>query len=128
MEHEEVQAAALLESFQSAQPTAIDRVRQHLPQAQHLKHDELPAFSLSLSDAQTVIAREYGMKSWGDLRLAIKLQKAEYGDALDQFKQLVRSRDTAGLDTLLQAHPELRETLDDPHFDFGSTAVDHRQK
>ena len=123
LEHEEVQAAALLESFQSAQPIAIDRVRQHLPQVQHLKHDELPAFSLSLSDAQTVIAREYGMKSWGELRLAIKLKKADYGDALEQFKQLVHSRDAAGLDTLLQAHPELRETLDDPHFDFGSTAV-----
>ena len=123
MVHDEVQAAALLESFQSAQPIAIDRVRQHLPQVQHLKHDELPAFSLSLSDAQTVIAREYGMKSWGELRLAIKLKKADYGDALERFKQLVHSRDAAGLDTLLQAHPELRETLDDPHFDFGSTAV-----
>ena len=94
--HEELQAAALLEAFQSAHTTAIDRVRQHLPQVQHLKSHEVPAFSLSLSDAQTVIAREYGMKSWGELRLAIKLKKAEYGDVLDQFKQLVHSRDAAG--------------------------------
>ena len=123
MEHEEVQAAALLESFQSAQPTAIDRVHWHLPQVKNLPIEAVPNFPLSLSDARTVIAREYGMKSWGDLRLAIKLKKSDYGDALDQFKQLVHSRDAAGLNSLLQAHPELRETLDDPHFDFGSTAV-----
>ena len=89
----------------------------------NLPIEAAPNFLLSLSDAQTVIAREYAMKSWGELRLAIKLKKADYGDALERFKQLVYSRDAAGLDTLLQAHPELRETLDDPHFDFGSTAV-----
>ena len=33
------------------------------------------------------------------------------------------ARDAEKLDELLRAHPELRDTLDDPHFDFGSTAV-----
>ena len=43
--------------------------------------------------------------------------------ALDKFKALVRAGDAAALDALLTAHPELKATLDDPHFDFGSTAL-----
>ncbi|MCY4020101.1 MAG: ankyrin repeat domain-containing protein [Chloroflexi bacterium] len=120
---QEEKAAQLLRSFRAGDDEAIDRVRQHLPQVQHLESTELPAYPLSLKDAQTVIAREYGLKSWGALRLAIKLKNVDYGDALEQFKQLVYARDAAGLDSLLVAHPELRQTLDDPHFDFGSTAV-----
>ena len=120
---EEEQAASLLRSFLAGDDEAISRVRLHLPQVRHLDGDELTAYSLSLNDARTVIAREYGLKSWGDLRLAIKLKQSDYGDALEQFKRLVYARDAAGLDSLLEAHPELRETLDDPHFDFGSTAL-----
>ncbi|MDE2818226.1 MAG: ankyrin repeat domain-containing protein [Chloroflexota bacterium] len=119
----EEQAASLLGSFLAGDDEAISRVRQHLPHVRHLERAELPAYPLSLKDARTVIAREYGLKSWGALRLAIKLNQSDYGDALEQFKRLVYARDAAGLDALLQAHPELRQTLDDPHFDFGSTAV-----
>lgn len=120
---EEKRAAALLDSFRAGKTIAIDRVYQRLPQVKHLPREALARYPLSLNDAQTVIAREYGLKSWGELRLAIKLKHVDYGDALEQFKQLVYARDAAGLDSLLEAHPELRETLDDPHFDFGSTAV-----
>jgi len=121
--HEEEQAALLLKAFGFGETDALNRVGQHLPQVRHLERAELPAYPLSLKDAQTVIAREYGLKSWGALRLAIKLKNVDYGDALEQFKRLVYARDAAGLDALLQGHPELRQTLDDPHFDFGSTAV-----
>lgn len=123
LSQEEEQAESLLRSFRAGEDEAIGRVRQHLPQVQHVESAELLAYPLSLKDAQTVIAREYGRQSWGALRLAIKLKNASYGDALEQFKQLVYARDAAGLDSLLVAHPELRQTLDDPHFDFGSTAV-----
>lgn len=119
----EKQAASLLQAFGAGETDALNRVGKHLPQVRHLENAELPAYPLSLEDARTVIAREYGHQSWGALRLAIKLKKAAYGDALAQFRQLVYARDADGLDNLLRAHPELRETLDDPHFDFGSTAV-----
>ncbi len=117
------QAKTLLQAFQAGTATAIDRVYQHLPQVRNLTRKEAGEFDLSLDEARTVIAREQGMKSWGELRLAIKLKTLDYGDALEQFKQLVYARDAAGLDSLLTAHPELRATLDDPHFDFGSTAL-----
>ena len=116
-------AEDLRHAFRAVDADAIERVRQHLPQVRHLSPNEVLDFPLTLACAQTVIAREYGLKSWGDLRLAIKLQQRDFGEALDQFKQLVHAGDAAGLDALLSAHPDLRDTLDDPHFDFGSTAL-----
>lgn len=116
-------AEDLLHIFRAGDADAIDRVRQHLPHVQHLTQEALHDFPLTLMGAQTVIAREHGLKSWGELRLAIKLQQRDFGEALDQFKGLVYAGDAAGLDALLTKHPQLRDTLDDPHFDFGSNAL-----
>ncbi|MCY3779353.1 MAG: hypothetical protein OXG78_03505 [Chloroflexi bacterium] len=116
-------ALTLLEAFQAGDSAAISRVHQHLPQVKFGARDEAAAFPLALSDARTIIARENEAQSWGELRLRIKLQDHDYGDALEQFKQLVYAGDAAGLDALLAAEPELRDTLDDPHFYFGSTAL-----
>ena len=115
-------ADSLLESFHLGEDDAIDRVRQYLPQARQLE-GEAADFPLTLAGAQTVIAREYGKKSWGELCLAIKLEHLDYGEALQQFKGLIYKSDAKALDELLSAQPKLRDTLDDPHFDFGSTAL-----
>ena len=109
--------------FQAGAEDAIERVHQHLPQVQYRSREAARDFSLTLSEAHTVIARENGMKSWGELRLAIKLAESDYGEALEQFKSLVYAGDAEKLDALLTAHPELRATIDDPHFYFGSTAL-----
>ena len=69
-------AEALLRSFRARNAHARNRVAQHLPQVQHLTPEALREFPLTLTEAQTVIARERGLKSWGDLRLAIKLRGA----------------------------------------------------
>ena len=119
----EGKAKALLASFQAGAEDAIERVHQHLPQVQYRSREAARDFPLTLSEAQTVIARENGMKSWGELRLAIKLAESDYGEALEQFKSLVYAGDAEKLDALLTAHPELRATIDDPHFYFGSTAL-----
>ena len=82
-----------------------------------------PLSPLTLSEAQTVIARESGAQSWGELRLRRKLEELDFGGELEQFKQLVYAKDAAQLDELLSAHPQLKATIDDPHFFFGSTAL-----
>ncbi len=120
---DELEAEQLLRAFDAADADAIDRVHQHLPQVKFGARAEAAAFPLTLADARTVIARERDAKSWGELRLRYKLRERDYGDALAQFKQLIYARDAENLDALLKASPELRETLDDPHFDFGSTAL-----
>ncbi len=119
----QAEALTLLHAFQAGDADAIDRVHRHLPQVKYGARAVAASFPLTLSEAQTVIARENGAQSWGELRLRIKLQDHDYGDALEQFKQLVYANDAAKLDELLTAHPELKSTIDDPHFYFGSTAL-----
>ena len=113
----------LLRAFRAGDNAAIDRVHKHLPQVKFGPRAGAAAFPLTLADARTVIARENDAQSWGELRLRHKIRERDYGDALEQFKGLVYARDAENLDALLNANPELRETLDDPHFDFGSTAL-----
>ncbi|MYD09907.1 MAG: hypothetical protein F4X02_07665 [Chloroflexi bacterium] len=123
IEDHSLAAGNLLQDFSRGQDAAIDRVYQHLPQVKYGAHDEAAAFPLTLRDAQTVIAREQGKQSWGELRLGAKLRQLQFGDELERFKQLVYAKDAEKLDELLTAHPKLRDTLDDPHFWFGSTAL-----
>ncbi len=116
-------AQALLRAFQAGEAGAIERVHKRLPQVKYGAREAAAAFPLTLKEAQTVIARERGAQSWGELRLRIKLREREYGQELDEFKRLVHAHEAAKLDELLTAHPELRDTVDDPHFWFGSTAL-----
>ena len=117
------EAAALQRAFQAKAADAIDRVHKHLPQVKYGSRAAAAAFPLSLGEAKTVIAREHDCQSFGELLLRIKLRAADYGDALSRFRQLVRAGDAETLDALLSAEPGLRDTIDDPHFDFGSTAL-----
>ena len=119
----EESARALLQAFQAGEDAAVQRAHEHLPQVKYGSLEAARDFPLSLRAAQTIIAREHGVKSWGELRLLFKLQAADYGEALGQFKALVYADDAEGVDALLVEEPRLRETLDDPHFDFGSTAI-----
>lgn len=123
LEYDKKQAKRLLKAFHDGDDDAVQRVHQHLPHVQHQPLDMTRKFPLTLMQAQTVIAREYDMKSWGDLRLAIKLKNNDYGDKLNTFKQVIYQHDASTLDTLLTENSDLRDTINDPHFAFGSTAV-----
>ena len=116
-------ALTFLRAFQIGDADAIDCVHQHLPQVKYGTRDEAAAFPLALPEAQTVIARENGAQSWGELRLRLKLADHGFGDELEQFKHLVYAKDARKLDEHLAAHPDLKSTIDDPHFYFGSTAL-----
>ena len=122
LEHEQ-SAQSLLADFMAGQSDAIKRAHQHLPQLKFGPPEQAAAFPLRLEDARTIIARENGCQSYGELRLAHKLQALELGDALERFKQLVYAQDIEALSALLDAEPKLGATLDDPHFYFGSTAL-----
>ncbi len=119
----EEQARALHSAFLAGDAVALTRAHQHLPQVMYGALEAARDYSLSLRDAQTIIAREHGLKSWGELHLRYKLQNVDYRPAVEQFKKLVYAGDAAGLDALLIDEPRLRDTLDDPHFYFGSTAL-----
>lgn len=123
IEYDKKQAKQLLKAFRDHDDAAIARIHQYLPHVQHQPQDTIVTFPLTLMQAQTVIAREYGFKSWGDLRLAIKLKNKDYGDKVALFKQAIYTHDAQAIDTILTENPDLRDTINDPHFSFGSTAV-----
>ena len=68
LEHLRNQAKDLLKAYRSGDPSAIARFRASLPRYSLLTDDDLRRLSLSLGDAQRVIAAEYGFPNWLHLR------------------------------------------------------------
>ena len=68
LEHLRNQAKDLLKAYRSGEPAAIARFRESLPRYSPLTDDDLRRLSLSLGDAQRVIAAEYGFPNWLHMR------------------------------------------------------------
>ena len=62
------QAKDLLRAYRSGHPSAITRFRASLSHYSRLTDDDVSRLSLSLGDAQRVVATEYGFQSWLHLR------------------------------------------------------------
>jgi hypothetical protein len=69
LEYYRKQAKALLRSIQSADETALARVRQHLPRFH-------PDSIFKLSDAQWILAREHGFASWASFKRHLEEREA----------------------------------------------------
>ena len=65
-------AKDLLRAYRDRQPTALARLRASLPRNSHLPDDDLIELSLSLRDAQNVIAIEHGFADWLSMRTHIE--------------------------------------------------------
>src|SRR5262245_65746640 len=78
------QAKDLLGSAREGDAAALARFRTLPAFARHSDAD-LARVALGLHDAQSVIAREYGLESWNDLRERVEELTLEFGAAADQF-------------------------------------------
>jgi ankyrin repeat protein len=76
LSHLKKQAKDLLRAFQQSDPSAIARFRVSLPSAAGLSPAQLAAQPLRLHDAQSLIAREYGFASWGELKTYVDWKSA----------------------------------------------------
>ena len=65
-------AKDLLKAYRDRQPAALARIRASLPRYSHLPDDDLVELSLSLRDAQRVIAIEHGFPDWLSMRTHIE--------------------------------------------------------
>jgi Lon protease-like protein len=72
LEHLKSQAKDLLDAFQRGDDGAHERVRQALPAANGVSGEGIATLSFALHDAQSVIAREYGFKSFAELKAAVE--------------------------------------------------------
>lgn len=116
LEHLKKQARELLQAARRREAAAIERFRAAAVRAvpPHVK----------LSDAQHVLAREYGFTSWPALRAHLSsLEQAS--DPIVALAAAVPENDTVRVAKLLQRHPPLKTRLNEamPGMPFGGTAL-----
>jgi ankyrin repeat protein len=78
------QAKSLLHSARAKEPTALERFKV-LPVLSSLPLERLQAMEFALHQAQSVIAREYGFKSWRELHEHVEEQSLSFAAAVDEF-------------------------------------------
>jgi len=93
IEHLKSQAKDLLEAFRRGDAAARERFRESLPAARGAADAELAALQPALHDAHSVIAREYGFKSFGELKAALDQQQSSPG----YLRELMQRQMTAPL-------------------------------
>jgi ankyrin repeat protein len=67
-EHLKKQAKDLLRAYEAEDPEALERFRKSLPAAKGKNPAAIAAMGLKLHDAQSCIAREYGLPTWQNLK------------------------------------------------------------
>src|ERR1700744_5788018 len=72
IDHLKKQAKQLLRLYEAGDPTAFARFRNSLPAAEGKTDAAIAALGLKLHDAQSCIAREYGLPSWRNLQSYVK--------------------------------------------------------
>lgn len=94
-------ARELLKQCKAKSPDAIERIRNRHPKFQ-TADDETIITRVKLSDAQLVIAREYGLSTWKQLK-----ERITGNTAAKLIDQAIRANDTAEVTNLLNAYPNL---------------------
>jgi ankyrin repeat protein len=106
-------AKALARDYWRGKSAAIERVR--------ALHPKLPApETFALSDAQLVFARGYGFTGWPHMKQKIESLTRSPTEA---FKAAVEAGDVDHVRQLLQSHPDLVATINEPMFGSKSPAV-----
>lgn len=118
LNHLKHQAKDLLKGHAAHDRGVAQRIREFNPRFKGAADSEIFAAALRLSDAQFMIAREYGFKSWARLKAHVdspelagrlkllhheRIENAEFRRAVD----LLDAGDAAGLREHLKRHPKL---------------------
>ena len=96
LHHLRRQAKELLAAFRAGSPDASREVASH--------HRGADAATFALHDAQLVLARAYGFQSWPKLKAFVD------GATVSRLMEAVRAGDTAGVEAMLRARPEIINT------------------
>ena len=82
IEHLKKQAKDLLNAHRAGERAALERIAESLPALAGRTPEQVQHAALALHDAQSVIAREYGFRSWSELRAAVAARTtASYSEA-----------------------------------------------
>lgn len=95
------QARELLQQCKAKSIEALNRVRRQFSRFSKISDDDL-SIRLKLSDAQWVIAREYGFSTWAQLK-----ERITGNTIAELIDKAIRSNDAATVTKLLTAYPNL---------------------
>jgi ankyrin repeat protein len=117
------QAKDLLKFQRSGDPEAIRRIQAHHTHPGQTPSSGVKDAEFSLSDAQLVIAREYGLASWPKLKAEVESILLERDDPLELFKRAFEEDDAPLVRKLLERHPHLKPRINEPVASFDSPAL-----
>jgi hypothetical protein len=98
------QAKSLLQAARNQEPAALKRFRTVLASA-----GQPASGSLALQNAQFVIAREYGFKSWNELRDHVEERSLTFDAAKEEFIRCATGDVPARALRLLELHPGIAD-------------------
>lgn len=104
LNHLKRQAKELLRDARARDGSALARFRILPAFARHSEAD-LARTLIGLHDAQSVVAREYGLDSWNALREHVEERTLEFGAAIDQFIEASSDDRPDRAERLLALHP-----------------------
>ena len=96
------EARALLNLWRQHSPEAFDRIRGRHPKFRRADDATLKTAGLRLSDAQLVVAREYGSPSWAELK-----RRIESSPLAHELRKAIHADDRETVVRILTAHPGL---------------------
>lgn len=89
LDHLKKQAKDLLDGHQRGDEEALSRIRGAVPAFARMTDEELARAPFALHDAQSAIAREYGHKSWNELREEVAARIANQPPSEELMKALL---------------------------------------
>ena len=119
------QAKDLLKGFKSADADALKQIRENHPDYSNASETEIRGGKFSLSDAQLVVAREYGFASWPKLKEHVDSLLLETADPLELFKRAFKTDDAVFLRKLIERFPQMKAKVNEPVAAFDSPAIIH---
>jgi ankyrin repeat protein len=114
LEHLKKEAKALLRDFKLRKPVATN-IFNSLP----------GTIRPRLSDAQHLLAREYGFDSWTKLKEHVESLAKKPVDPIELAKKVWREDDAPALSKLLKQFPELKAKINEPLAGFDSPPINH---
>src|ERR1043166_8706717 len=96
------EARTLLKEWRARLPEALDRIRGQHPKFHEADHAAVSAAKFLLTDAQLVVAREYGFSTWAELK-----QRINADTVAGLLQEAIHQDDRQAVVRLLRANPNL---------------------
>jgi hypothetical protein len=120
------QAKELVKQHRARDIVAFALIREFLPSLAKKSDDEITLYPFALHDAQSVIAREYGFASWGQLRdhLETSQRPVPESSVEEKFKTICRAYERDDYELFSSVMNEtMRTAVPKSNFDSGGKSL-----